>query len=402
MEWTEAVGQVLFAVELVFFGFLGFSAVYIFIFSVIGLFYKEKKMKRQGIGNKIAVLIPGYKEDSVIIDVAKDALQQNYPRNRFDVIVIADSFQPETIQKLSKLPIKLIEVDFEVSTKAKSVNKALAQLPENHYDIVTILDSDNVMKPGFLRKVDQAYTNGYRAIQGHRAAKNKNTTFALLDAANEEINNHIFRKGHWAAGLSSALIGSAMAFDYSMFKRMMGTIGDVAGEDKELEVRLLKEKVKIIYLNSAYVLDEKVQQAEVFANQRKRWIATQIHYVRQYFLSGIYELITKGNFDYFNKAMQAIVAPRVLLLGTLFILNALFLLIPNYISEFYWLGLLGLTCGALLLALPRSFYNKQMLAAAFSIPKSFFFMLLALTKIKGAHKKFIHTPHTVNSSDLED
>ncbi len=401
MNLSQAVGQLLFGLELVFFVFLGFSALYIFVFAFIGLFYREKKMSRPGAGNKIAVLIPGYKEDSVIIEVAKDALRQNYPTNRFDVIVIADSFQPKTLKKLAKLPIKLMEVSFETSTKAKSINTTLAKLPEHYYDIVVVLDSDNIMKSNFLKKVDQAYTNGYRAIQGHRAAKNKNTTFALLDAANEEINNHIFRKGHWAAGLSSALIGSAMAFDYSMFKRMMSTIGDVAGEDKELEVRLLKEKIKIIYLDSAYVLDEKVQHAEVFANQRKRWIATQIHYVRQYFFKGISEML-KGNFDYFNKAIQAIVMPRILLLGVLTLVIALLLFIPNYIPDALWAGLLLCTCLALLMGLPKKFYNKKMLNAALSIPKSFFFMIVALTKIKGAHKKFIHTPHTVSGSESED
>jgi hypothetical protein len=40
---------------------------------------------------KIAVLIPGYKEDGVIIEVTL-ALQE-YPSNLYDVVIIADSFK---------------------------------------------------------------------------------------------------------------------------------------------------------------------------------------------------------------------------------------------------------------------------------------------------------------------
>ena len=61
-------------------------------------------------------------------------------------------------------------------------------------------------------------------MQGHRVAKNHNTNLATLDAVSEEINNNIFRSGHRAIGLSSALIGSGMAFDYELIKSEMAKI----------------------------------------------------------------------------------------------------------------------------------------------------------------------------------
>ncbi|MCX6239390.1 MAG: hypothetical protein NTY07_17870 [Bacteroidia bacterium] len=70
--------------------------LYIFVFAFAGLFYKQPPYPGQPLLRKIAVLIPGYKEDDVIVDVAKAALNQNYPQDLYDVIIIADSFQPET------------------------------------------------------------------------------------------------------------------------------------------------------------------------------------------------------------------------------------------------------------------------------------------------------------------
>ena len=112
-------------VEYVLLIYFGLASIYIFIYSFAGLFYKKRSYLNQDKLKKIAILIPGYKEDTVIIEVAKSALQQNYPLNLFDVIVIADSFRLETIKELKSLSVKLIEVHFNKSTKAKSLNKAM-------------------------------------------------------------------------------------------------------------------------------------------------------------------------------------------------------------------------------------------------------------------------------------
>ena len=208
-------------IQIIFLTYLGLSSLYILIFAFAGLFEsKKRKPKKDSRKRKYAVMIPGYKEDQIILDVAKDALKQNYPSNLYDIIIIADSFSPETLSSLKKLPIKVIEVSFESSTKAKALNKAMDELHDD-YDVALILDADNLMESNFISKINTAFDNGFIVVQGHRTAKNTNTAFAILDAVSEEINNNIFRKGHRNLGLSAALIGSGMAIEYSYFKNMM-------------------------------------------------------------------------------------------------------------------------------------------------------------------------------------
>jgi len=213
---------------------LGLPVVYIFVFSIAGLFYRQHLYPQQSRLSKFAVLIPGYKEDAVIREVARDALLQDYPPDYYDVIVIADSFQQDTLDYLKTLRIKVIEVSFDKSTKSKALNRAMEQLNEK-YEIAVILDADNLMAKDFLSKVNASFTKGYMAIQGHRTAKNTDTSLAILDAASEEINNSIFRKGHRAMGLSSAIIGSGMAFNYDYFRNLMMTVTATGGFDKEIE-----------------------------------------------------------------------------------------------------------------------------------------------------------------------
>jgi hypothetical protein len=60
------------------------------------------------------------------------------------IVVIADSLQSATLSVLRELPIRVIDVSFESSTKVKSLNAALQALPDD-YDYAVILDADNVM-----------------------------------------------------------------------------------------------------------------------------------------------------------------------------------------------------------------------------------------------------------------
>lgn len=391
-------------IEIAFLAYFGGATIYMFIFSVAGLFPPRQTRKKSELQRKFAVLIPGYKEDNVIIEVAESALCQLYPSHLFDVVVIADSFQEGTLHSLRKLPIQLVEVSFEKSTKSKALNKAMEHIGDQ-YDVALVLDADNIMKRNFLELINEAFNEGYSVVQGHRIAKNTNTPMAILDAISEEVNNHIFRKGHRVLGLSSALIGSGMAFDYHFFKSTMARVNAVGGFDKELELKLLKGGHTIQYVHHAVVLDEKVQKSEVFAQQRKRWLSAQFIYFRRYAGSGVKALFKKGNLDFMDKVYQMVAPPRILLLGIVFLLSTLYFLFSTLMPthEFWiqpqvWYACSMLVFMSFLLAIPLKFYNRRLLRAIVALPNAFAIMFLSLFKLKGANKKFIHTQHgTINN-----
>jgi cellulose synthase/poly-beta-1,6-N-acetylglucosamine synthase-like glycosyltransferase len=380
------------------FGYFAMSCLYISVFAVAGHFYKKRQTAYNLPQNRIAVLIPAYKEDTVIVEVSKSALHHHYPSNKFDVVVIADTLKKDTVMELKSLPIIVIEASFEKSTKAKALNRAMSTL-ENNYDYAVILDADNIMEGSFLEKMNAAFESGFQIVQGHRKAKNRNTSFAILDAASEEVNNHIFRKGHSALGLSAGLIGSGMGFEYNMFKSMLKTVNAIGGFDKELEFKFAEKGIAIEYLQDAVVLDEKIQKSSDFSNQRKRWLSTQFVYLNKYFRKGWKELLLNGNINFFDKVFQMMIPPRILLLGTTVLITSAYGIIvfgfnfqPN-VSVYFWLTNLVIIVLTFLLALPKSFYNINTLKALVDLPSAFLTMALLLFKLKGANKKFIHTTH---------
>ncbi len=295
-----------------------------------------------------------------------------------------------TNEALSQLPIRLIKATYTDSSKAKAMSLAMDVTEHGHYDMVVVMDADNLTTPQFLQEMNKARNAGLKAIQAHRTAKNTNTDVALLDAVSEEINNSLFRKGHVAMGFSSALIGSGMALDNDWFRYNVKRL-QTAGEDKELEMLLLKDRIYIEYLEDLYVLDEKVQKKEGIQNQRRRWFASQVgsllnalpHFPKAFFT---------GNFDYCNKVIQWMMLPRIILIFLIGVITLSATVIsPASCLKWWYLSLWLLF--TLCLVIPGRLYNRKLLKAVLQIPVLAWMMFLNLFKLKGVNKKFIHTEH---------
>lgn len=369
------------------------NILYLFVFSTASLFKSEKTNLRPKTKKRVAILIPSYKEDTVISECVESCLNQQYDRQKYDIVVISDRMSDQTNESLSRLPIKLVKVYFENSTKSKALNFAMNEIGDN-YDIAVILDADNTISPSFLEQINEIFANqNVEIVQAHRCAKNINTPLALLDALSEEINNGIFRKGHSKLGLSAALIGSGMAFDYHLFKNTMLTIDAIGGFDRALELTLLYKGKRIYYLPHTDVLDEKVQQSTDFARQRRRWLSAQIHYLGRA-IGQIPTAISQGRWDFCDKVFQQMSIPRVMLLGFCFIIATVLSLTTSGLAPKWW-AIFSLLILSLLMAVPRKLYTKQLFMAIIQLPYFFTLMVLNIFKMKGANKKFIHTKHGV-------
>jgi cellulose synthase/poly-beta-1,6-N-acetylglucosamine synthase-like glycosyltransferase len=380
--------------------FLLLNVLYLLLFAIAGHWKAASQVVADTTVDfrRVCVFIPAYRADEVILETAPAAKQHAY-QGKLQVCVIADGLRPATIQALRSQGIEAIEVQFEKSTKGKALLAALEVVPANLYDIAVILDVDNVMASNFLNEVNAAFASGYRVVQGHRTAKNLDSPFAVLDACNEEINNHIFRQGHASLGMSAALIGSGMAFEYGYFKELLQDIGDTPGEDKEMDFRIVKRGVKIGYLPHAYIYDEKIPNSQAFTTQRTRWIAAQVEFLRKYFWEGPTQL-WRGNIEFFDKVLQTLLVPRILLLGLLGVLFFVSLLrLPFGPPPLFWAMLLAGTGGALLLSLPAHLYNRQVAKAIWHLPIALGSMVTALLQIKKAKTSFLHTTHS--SSTIE-
>jgi cellulose synthase/poly-beta-1,6-N-acetylglucosamine synthase-like glycosyltransferase len=390
------MGFIAFILSIVFtlvFIYLGIYSLYLFVFSVLGKLIKQPPPPVATAYSKFVIYICAYKEDQIILNSAQQALTIDYPKDKFHVCVIADSMQPETIERLKGMPLQVVEVVFENSTKSKALHAAIAATHQD-FDAAVVFDIDNIAAPDYLHQINNYLHNGNRVIQGHRVAKNTETPVAILDAISEEINNHIFRKAQQVFKLSAAIIGSGMVLEFKLFKDTMAQIDAVGGFDKEMGLVLTRQKIHVAYADKAYIYDEKVSNPEVFKKQRRRWLSAQFNLLKTYGLTGFKELFTRGNFDYFNEIYQTAILPRILMLGLMPMMLIISLLTPGIGPGWQmWLTATALCYIGILVAVPAEFFNGKLLGAVLKIPLIFFTMLALLFKLKGANKKFIHTPH---------
>ncbi|MBL7923811.1 MAG: glycosyltransferase family 2 protein [Bacteroidia bacterium] len=365
-----------------------FTVAYTLFFSVAGHLYRKHDFSNKEIYKKIAVLIPAYREDEIILQNSRHALLQNYPSHFFDLYVIADSLKEETLRELRKLPLKVITVSFEVSTKARALHEAFKSIP-NSYDLAVILDADHLMQPGFLDKINRAAVSGCYAIQGRRMTRTRDSRNAVLEGISDEVNNHILRKGQACAGLSASITGSGMAFSFLYLRQVMSEIEASGGFEKELEMTLVDDNHKVVYLDDAVVLDEKVYKPDTFTHRHTRFLASQLLNLKKYFLRGVYHLFT-GRIDYANKVMQFALIPKVFLLGTLlgmFILSLLF----NELAPgpLVWALLAFVYLVSYAMAIPAAYWNRKLLMAMLNIPRKALHQIRDGLGIKSPNGKLI-------------
>lgn len=365
-----------------------FSVGYLFFFAIMSMKENMPRHKEAKKKNRFLVLFPAYNEDTIILNSVERFMKQDYPSELYDLVVISDHMRDDTDSKIIELGGEILKANYENSSKAKALKFAMENKKHIDYDIVVILDADNIVEPSFLNQINNAYYAGSKAIQAHRVAKNRDTEMAILDAVSEEINNSIFRRGHVRIGMSSALIGSGMAFDFKWFKENVNHL-KTAGEDKELEVLLLKQGIYIDFLNWVFVYDEKTRSQSTFAKQRRRWVAAQFSILKDS-IKDLPKAIWEKNWDYADKLIQWMMLPRVVVMGFAFCF-AVGMLFIDWVWAIKWWIILIVLMYSFAMAIPDFLVDKKLKKTFHKLPLVFVIMVFNIMRIRGVNKKYIHT-----------
>ena len=378
--------------DLLLWAFMTISVAYITFYALVSLF-SRKGIKTVDVPESpestFLVLFPAYSEDRVIVGSVKKFLLQNYPQDKYHVAVISDHQQESTERLLSDLPVTLLRPVFEKSSKAKALQYAISEV-SGQYDYVVVLDADNIVETDFLHRLTILLKEGYKAVQCHRCAKNSDSSVSVLDGVSEEINNTLFRKAHNLIGLSSALIGSGMCFDYSWFSSHVTKL-TTAGEDRELEVFLLREGIYIKYADDILVFDEKVSSADNFQRQRQRWMSAQVNCFLS-MLRHLPEAFVRLNVNYVDKTVQQMLVPRSMLLLFLLFMSLVMSAAAPWWSIKWW-SLFVLTGLSLFLAIPARLRTKSVFSKVSTLLRLSIKMARNVRHIDHKNEDFIHTDH---------
>ncbi len=296
---------------------ISLTVLYLAVFAIASLFVRHSDTPKAKKENRFIVLIPSYKNGKSLEMTLKSILGQTYPQRLFDITVIADHEDEMTMFHLAQQPVTLLTPNFAKSSRTKSLQLAINNLPQfKIYDVVIVLEAGDVVEPEFLELMNAAYESaGTKAIQAHKLSLNRDTTSARLDAIFEEINNSIFRRGHISVGLSAATASSGIAFDFNWFKQQVQN-AKINWEDKELEALLMRHHIYVDYFDKILVYNEKARHAEDFNRQHRNWMITQIRTILRNVRYLPVALVNR-QYDLADKLLQWMLIPRMILMAVL-------------------------------------------------------------------------------------
>ena len=335
-----------------------------------------------------AVIVTAYEQVDSLADVVNSILKANY--SNYLVYIVADKCDVSTLMFTDERII-VLKPEQVLASNTKSHRYAMDRFIREH-DLVTIIDSDNLLHADYFAELNVQFGDGFNAVQGLRKAKNLDTTISALDAARDVYYHFYDGKILFQIGSSATLSGSGMAFRIELYRQFLEQNSvSGAGFDKVLQAWIVRQKHRIAFTDLAIVYDQKTSRPDQLVNQRARWINTWF----KYFLLG-FNLIFKGiaNLDR-NQLLFGLILIRPPLF--MFILTSGFLLILSMFISFSWslfwlLGFVAFVSG-FYLALLSEKADKRIYHSLTSIPRFVFLQLISLSKSRNANKRSVATKH---------
>jgi hypothetical protein len=339
---------------------------YLLIFGMASLRKKSVKYHETKKQYRYAIFLPANKGyDNAVLESVKSFLDIDYPKDKFDIVVIANSFLESTIQTLKDSGIVFIEISEKNAERKYYLEEAMKIIDPSSYDVAILMKPNNSVDHNFIYEINKAYHSGGMAIQTHRISKNVNSNIDILSSMTEEINNSIFRRGHVNLGFSASLIGSGMVFNYKwLYDNIIKLKGP--GITKQLEAALLQQGVYIEYLEDVFTYDEKSKNVTSYIKQRQDWSESKCYSLKDA-IKDFPKSLFAGNFDYCDKIFQWMMPSRFILFGFILLIA---LLIPAFEWTFAlkWWILLGILLLSFSFAIPEKTFTFRTFWAFLMLP----------------------------------
>lgn len=250
---------------------------YHFLYMFIPLIPIKKKHKPLKM-HRYAVLIPARNEEAVIGHLLRSVAAQDYPQELIKVFVIADNCTDNTARIAREMGATVFErFNKEQIGKGYALDYLLGKIRDTEgleqHDVFMIFDSDNLLEPDYISKINQTFSDGYQAACGFRNTKNFNGNWIsagygvwyLHDSAHLNRSRSMLH-------LNSGVSGTGFGFTRQLLEDLGGWKFFTLTEDLEFNAWSSAHGVKIGYCHDAILYDEQPTTLPVSWRQRIRWV----------------------------------------------------------------------------------------------------------------------------------
>lgn len=328
----KEIGFVVINAGVVFLQFIVFFfSIYSFLIALCGL--KRRRETKYYIPEKtFAVAIPAHNESRVIEKLIDSLHEQNYPRELFDIFVIADNCSDDTAEIGRQHGTIVYErFDDERRSKPYALEWFFDQLwqRERQYDAVVMFDADNLVSQNFLLEMNSELCQGRRVIQGYLDTKNPDDSLITqYYAIAYWYMNRTWQLARRNLGLANALGGTGVCIEVALLRELGWGVTSLT-EDLEFTMKSVLNGVKPTFQWDARIYDEKPSEFKASWRQRLRWMRGHWDVAFSYVPALFKRAFTKRDIVAFDSALYLLQPSRLLLQWVV-----LFLLIVSFIEPY--------------------------------------------------------------------
>ncbi len=217
-----------------------------------------------------AILVPAHNEATGIEATLASILRQVGERDR--VIVIADNCTDDTAAVARRSGVTVIErTDLERRGKGYALDFGIAYLQAVPPEVVLMFDADCIAGPGCVATLARQAYRSRRPVQAlYLIRATTDTLVARVAEFAQRVRNWVRPSGMRRLGLPCQLMGSGMAFHWSLFGRQSVASGHLT-EDLQLGLAFARQGLYPLFCPEATVDSRAVSDPEGATIQRTRW-----------------------------------------------------------------------------------------------------------------------------------
>jgi cellulose synthase/poly-beta-1,6-N-acetylglucosamine synthase-like glycosyltransferase len=257
------VGDILMSARLIFIG----------IFAVIDRLRERRDFAGPGYAPRVAVLIPAYNEEKVIVRTIRSVMMSNYKNIR--IIVIDDGSNDNTYEAaIDAYPADIASGRLTVLTKpnggkADALNYGLERTDEEVY---VGIDADGVIAHDAIANLVCHFANPkIGAVAGNAKVGNRVNLWTRWQALEYITSQNFERRALDLFDVVMVVPGAIGAWRTAAVKAGGGYHTNTVAEDADLTMNLLEQGYWVIYEDRALAFTEAPVNMDGLMRQRFRW-----------------------------------------------------------------------------------------------------------------------------------
>jgi len=243
------------------------------LMAIVALRAKKSKPKSKDYSFQpfVSIIVPTYNEEKVIEKRIKNLFDLDYPKNKYEIIVVDSGSTDNTTEVVEKLIEKHVpsEPTFRLIKENERKGKASAiNFGKKHAkgEIVLVTDANSIFGKNVLKEMMPHFKNPkVGAVSGRYFISNPNKTLPSSESFYWEIE-HITRLGESFLDSISTVIGTISAWR----KKLMNFRSETISEDLDMTIQVRRNGYTIRYEPEAKVYEPSATTVEDQIKQRKR------------------------------------------------------------------------------------------------------------------------------------